>query len=234
MTGPQRASPAAAAGRGFPLFPSLLAVAALAVIGGGGFWLVTDSQAAGREAPRIARCQSNLREIGRAIQMYAQDSDGTLPSTNAGKGDVTGLLETYLGSQRSETVWRCPSHAPFSEGRWTSSYGYNWQYLLEPGPDYPHSDYNGFENGGMKVSAITRPFSTVMFVDQRPIVRENWGNLWTYVVRPGQSLKKRDELTGMGEVDRRHRGKANVLFCDGHVAQLGSEVMDEKKYWIPK
>jgi len=63
-----------------------------------------------------------------------------MPSSNEGNGDVKRLLAPYIGPDRADRIWRCPSQKPFAGGRWTSSYGYNWQYLLQAGPDYPHSD----------------------------------------------------------------------------------------------
>jgi prepilin-type processing-associated H-X9-DG protein len=233
MTGAQDAA-SSGARRKPAVLGWLLAGGALVLLGIGGYWAFIQVQDAAREAPRIARCQSNLRDIGRAVQLYAQDYDGTLPSTATGRGDVTGLLERYLGPRRMSYVWRCPSQFPFAGGTWTSSYGYNWQYLLAAGPDYPHQDWNGFANGGMKLASITRPAQTLMFVDQKPVVRETWAQLWTYVVRPGQPLNKPDELDGMGQTDFRHRGKTSVLFVDGHVALMGTEVNNEKKHWSPR
>jgi hypothetical protein len=37
---------------------------------------------AGREAARKTSCQSNLYQIGMALQMYARDHDGRLPKAH--------------------------------------------------------------------------------------------------------------------------------------------------------
>ena len=209
------------------------AAAAAAVVAGVAWW-VQDSAAASRDAPHRVTCQANLRQIGQAVRMYMEDYEQTLPVSASGRGDVAGLLEPYSKQKHGQGIWKCPSQRPFSGGIWTSSYGYNWQYLLKPGPDYPHNDWNGLENPAFKLSEIARPAATVMFVDHKPPPGNPRPQLWSYVVRPGQKVKDPYALDGMGQVDRRHRGQANVLFCDGHVKAMGSEINDEKRYWSTK
>lgn len=209
--------------------------AALAL--GGLTWLIVDAEAARRSAPATAACAGNLRRIGQAVRLYAGDNDERLPCSAAGRGDLSGLLSGYTGQRGGVGIWRCPGQTPFAGGLWTSSYGYNWQYLLEPGPDYPHNDWNGFDNAGLKLSALARPANTLMFVDHRPPPGNPTANLWTYVVRPGQNIKDPYGLDGMGTVDFRHHRQANVLFCDGHVKAMGSEIAqpaNEPGYWSPK
>jgi prepilin-type processing-associated H-X9-DG protein len=210
---------------------ALAAVPAAAAVLMGWLW---DAREASRARPALEACQRNLLQIGQAVRMYAADYDDRLPSCAAGRDDVAGLLEPYRLRRDGPDIWRCPGQVPFSGGRWTSSYGYNWQYLLEPGPDYPHTDWEGFSNAGIKLTAITRPERTLMFVDQKPVLEKPYAELWTYVVRPGQSLKEPDNLSGMGVVDFRHHRQTNVLFCDGRVAALGGEIKDERKYWDPR
>lgn len=212
----------------------LIAIVAIAGIG----YLANQARTAARDAPLRARCESNLRRIGQAVMMYAQEFDGTLPTSGSSVGgDVAGRLEPYTKETSGRGIWRCPAQSPFAAGEWTSSYGYNWQYLLAPGPDYPHNDWNGLENGGIKLSSIADPGRTLMFVDHKPVVPESWAKLWSYVVRPGQKLEKPENLDGMGRVDLRHNGNANVLFCDGHVALRDGSLTDpgrEKDLWDPR
>src|SRR5205823_1556144 len=134
--------------------------------------------------------------------------------------------------QFGQGIWRCPSHARFQPANgWTSSYGYNLEYLLAPGPDYPHSGYNGFSNSGVALSFLDRPAATLCFMDQT--VSPGSTNLWSYIARPGDTLN----TDGFGRPDFRHSGQANVLFCDSHVkvarpsfATLNSEPIN----WDPR
>lgn len=68
-----------------------------------------------RESARKASCQSNLKQLATAVQLYSQDYDEMLP--NAGStgdgGDLTNSLNPYLKQEAATGVWRCPSHAAF-------------------------------------------------------------------------------------------------------------------------
>lgn len=223
--------------RSLPLLPWLAGVAGVVLAGALVGWFVLDALAADRERPRTAACQGNLRKIGQALRMYASDNDETLPSSgNGAETDVAGILEPYV-TQLGGRPWKCPSQTPFAEGIWTSSYGYNWQYLLEPGPDYPHNDWHGIRKGGLKLAAIARPGQTLAFVDHKPVLEKPYAQLYSYVVRPSQDRSKPYDIDGMGRPDFRHHRQANVLFCDGHVKAMGSEIAQpssEPRYWNPR
>ena len=143
--------------------------------------------------------------------------------------DLTSLLHTYTKQKEGQGIWRCPSHATMTaEKGWTSSYGYNWEYLLAPGPDYPHTGWNGFDNPGLKLAALSRPADTLCFIDH-DAPKDNV-NLWSYVLRPGDPSVN----DGMGRPAFRHNGQANVLFCDTHVKSFGPSIAmvpNERKYW---
>ena len=122
----------------------------------------------------------------------------------------------------------CPTQE-FVTG-WTSSYGYNWQYLLDnpTSQPYPFSNYQGFFNPGLRKVTVRQPSETLSFADQKPI----GANLWTYLTRPGDSSSN----DGFGRVDLRHAETANAVFLDGHANALSDEVIDptlEKVYWDP-
>jgi prepilin-type N-terminal cleavage/methylation domain-containing protein/prepilin-type processing-associated H-X9-DG protein len=221
-----------AAGRsGFTLIELLVVIAVIAILAA----ILFPVFAQARESARKATCQSNLGQIGKAVTMYAQDYDEKMPNSGSsgGSGDLVDNLMPYTKQRSGQGIWRCPSHAALTpQSGWTSSYGYNWQYLLEPGPDYPHSDYNGFSNSGVALSFINRPADTLCFVDHSGIQTNL--NLWSYVLRPGDSSNTND---GMGRPHFRHHGQANVLFCDGHVKSLNQAFglpTNEKQYWDPR
>jgi prepilin-type N-terminal cleavage/methylation domain-containing protein/prepilin-type processing-associated H-X9-DG protein len=183
-----------------------------------------------REMARRASCASNLKQIGIAVQMYTQDYDEFLPSAGSigGSGDMAGILQPYTKQQAGQGIWQCASHASFGPS-YTSSYGYNWQYLFGGGPHT--GSYVGFYNGGVSLALLNRPSETLSFVDQKPVA--GGSSLWTYVVRPGDTSIADD---GFGRVDLRHQERANVLFCDGHVKAMGREITDPSKeatYWNP-
>ena len=222
------AIPGSSPRRGFTLIELLMVIAIIAILAA----ILLPVFALAREAARKASCVSNLKQLGNAVQMYSQDYDETLP--NAGSegesGDLTGSLEPYLKQRAGKGIWRCPSHSGFASA-YTSSYGYNWQYLLQAGPDYPHSDFNGFGNGGVSLAFLARPADTLCMMDHAAPA----GNpsLWTYVNRPGDTTNN----DGMGRPHFRHHNQANVLYCDGHVKSVKpsfGQVANEAISWDPR
>src|SRR5438874_1790661 len=190
---------------GFTLIELLVVIAIIAIIAA----ILFPVFAQARDSARKATCQSNLKQIGTGTLMYAQDYDETLPRSGSGHGggDVTGLLLPYTKYHLGQGIWKCPSHGQMTPlTGWSSSYGYNWEYLLVPGPDYPHSDWNGFGNSGVSMGFLARPSETVCFMEQTAPSSNT--QLWTFLTRPGDPANN----DGLGRPDFRHQQQANVLF----------------------
>ena len=215
----------------FTLVELLVVVAIIAVLIG----ILLPAMAAAREAAKSAHCKNNLKQIGYGVQMYVADRQGHLPDSGSygGSGDLTELLAPYTGAQPDQDgIWRCRSHRQFTHlTPWSSSYGYNWQYLLAAGPDYPHTGWNGFDNVGLKLATLGGSGKAFAFIDIE-VPLGNW-NLWSYVARPGDTTN----IDGFGRPALRHRQFANVLYLDSHVTQLTEEVADplrEIDFWDPR
>src|SRR5437660_11708707 len=104
---------------GFTLIELLVVIAVIAIIAA----ILFPVFAQAREAARKATCQSNLKQIGTAVLMYAQDYDETLPSSGANgpRGDLTGSLEPYTKQRYGQGIWKCPSHSLLLPDSGTSS-----------------------------------------------------------------------------------------------------------------
>jgi prepilin-type N-terminal cleavage/methylation domain-containing protein len=98
---------------GFTLIELLVVVAIIAILAA----ILFPVFAQVREAARKAQCQSNLKQIGHAFEMYRQDWDGYYPTTNSGyvtsEGLVaawdTGMIQPYIKNWK---VLQCPSKRP--------------------------------------------------------------------------------------------------------------------------
>jgi prepilin-type N-terminal cleavage/methylation domain-containing protein/prepilin-type processing-associated H-X9-DG protein len=214
--------------RAFTLIELMIVVSIIALLAG----LLLAALSSARDSGRHALCGSNLSQVGNAVTAFAVDHDRRLPTSGATSvgGDVTGLLWPYTRERWGQGIWRCPAHETFVENMWTSSYGYNWQYLLTPGPDYPHSGWNGFFNKGLRIAGLGRPSDTIAFVDHES---PNLGNLWSFVARPGDN----GNIDGIGHIDFRHADNAMGLMPDGHVETLppaAGQAQNEPAFWDPR
>jgi prepilin-type N-terminal cleavage/methylation domain-containing protein/prepilin-type processing-associated H-X9-DG protein len=171
-----------------------------------------------REQARIAVCQSNLQQIGRAVALYAQDWDGYLPLPDrpnlprAGfsaprvslRSDILGLWP-YMNVKTGQT-WVCPSdpHVPADCSPPHCFYQSYWFSEQLAGTETEDCDgvpvYRAYDT-------IPQPSSTVM-------VHEG-GFPWPLFPNRPQGTDASTVLrNGIGNY---HRGMGNFLFADGHV-----------------
>jgi len=115
---------------GFTLIELLVVIAIIAVLAA----ILFPVFARAREKARQATCTSNLKQIGLAVQMYAQDWDGLLPFANQFPADpppadqyhqggpgVYDILEPYT---KNEKIFQCPSDKDNMYATQGTSYDY--------------------------------------------------------------------------------------------------------------
>ena len=85
-----------------------------------------------REKSRRINCASNLRQLGIALQLYAEDHDGSFPD------EISGLIvENYISESK---IFSCPSDGPPPvDGSKDNDYAY-----LGSGNDNRMSGLEGF------------------------------------------------------------------------------------------
>lgn len=177
-----------------------------------------------REHGRRAHCLNNLRQLGLAMTMYADDNAGRLPpyfyvaELGVGGGGGAGQYKIFvkpkwavsdIGAVTSPSVLLCRSDKTPSQFNTTSpsgntitvpaSYGYNFTLLMM----------------GMRMPEVEAS-KTVLVFDGKPDAAQAgvwWGNA------PGKKGKDLDQFN-QNLVARRHFGKANVLFLDCHAELL--------------
>jgi len=196
--------------RGFTLIELLVVIAIIAILAA----ILFPVFARAREKARQASCQSNLKQIMLAWNMYAQDYDEIMcfawrynpinasgdPWAGADKyGDV---LNPYIKNQQ---IWRCPSRSRQTIGggiayrEW--GYGINCAFM-----------------NGQELARIPRVSEKIVFADA---CRNDWR------VNPVNSnytnhCPTQAEVISVHERNYGHNGGRNYGFADGHVKYMSN------------
>jgi len=152
-----------------------------------------------REAAHTTFCFNDLRQIGLAVSMYADDNNFRLPPMPSSKSGEYwyGALEAYIDDLE---VFRCPSYKYHEyEGAVNRfSYGYNQYGLTTPGGG------PGVRTGN-DIDTISSPAQCLLIADG--------GYLAGHPELSYQVVYK--ELLP----STRHLNRANLLFIDNHIEQ---------------
>ncbi|MEX2380751.1 MAG: DUF1559 domain-containing protein [Opitutales bacterium] len=171
-----------------------------------------------------AVCSSNLRQIGLAMEMYANDHGGWLPETaHYGDSESSWLFTLRPYIDEVDEIRLCPADPKYNEKR---HHRFATSYILNEFVFVDQSDPFGrgaqsFRN----VDRIPEPSLTITVfpvADHVPVSYANdhthsrsW-NSWSDVIQDIQPDRHRH---GNPAPDR-DRGRANYLFADGHVETL--------------
>ncbi len=202
--------------RGFTLIELLVVIAIIAILAA----ILFPVFAKARDKARQSTCQSNLKQIGLAIQTYVQDYDGYLPiSYNNTPGVIVfwpGTISPYIhnGNGRNKgrnSVFACPADTN------TTIYmevvgASNSQTLVSYA--YPLIGYSPYYSYGAnylprRIDRCPSPSTMALVVDCKPgwwlfqCVEPWYTNVWDTYLRT--------------QLDERHNGGLNILFVDGHV-----------------
>jgi prepilin-type processing-associated H-X9-DG protein len=199
--------------------------------------ILLPSLTSARRSARTVVCGSNIRQLAAASHYYAQENDQTYCPGAAGflrnlhrwhgtrdrPGDAfdpsRGPLVGYLGQDGA--IRRCPSFpideiAALSGGfeRGNGGYGYNNAYIGVRLAPYPAGTYVVRDDRtGAKVDRVRRPGETVLFTDSAFVS----GGLIEYSFAEPRYHPQYTDVRALPSIHFRHRERANVAWCDGHV-----------------
>jgi prepilin-type N-terminal cleavage/methylation domain-containing protein/prepilin-type processing-associated H-X9-DG protein len=195
-----------AAGAGFTLIELLVVIAVIAVLAA----LLLPVLAKAKESGRAIQCLNNLRQIGLAVRLYADDNGDALPrSQHSAFANNQLPWERAVAPQLgfSTTTWTNllggSYHCPSDKRPGALSYGMNVYFEL--GPD---DDYVGKPQTWRKLGQIPHPATTVFTAETSTGADHVMPEYWISV---------QDAMNDV--VTTRHRNRSNYAFLDGH-AQL--------------
>jgi len=142
--------------KAFTLIELLVVIAIIAILAS----ILFPVFARARENARKAACQSNLKQIGLGVMMYAQDYDETYPiaSLTYTGGAIWQVLDPYV---KNDQVWVCPTAGVIMSGSTrVHSGGYGWNIC---GTQYVGSGATGNGFGWTNSKPCTQSGSTTSF-----------------------------------------------------------------------
>lgn len=218
--------------RGFTLIELLVVIAIIALL----ISILIPSLSHAREAAKRTVCASNLRGLMQAVYLYANDHRDQIVSAGLAHGGATDEQAAWLNQLRKdyggdENIARCPS-----------DYSKYWDTPLLPPPE-DTSGTDGTTDGAQDEQALKPRLRRTSYATNYYTVKEIGGqgpyNELTMVTRP-QSTVLMVELAAEGDFAaadhvhpetwwsnpaklaaeqmdyKRHLGRANYSFFDGH------------------
>jgi len=202
----------------FTLIELLVVIAIIAILAS----LLLPAISLARSLARSTQCTNNGRQLMVAIFAYASDFEDQLPLAQDFRPGVTdgvwiNSISPYAGvsglasrqNARAKNVFNaCPDFIPSGDTRWERGYGLNAFPASNQMWDFGRANianwWPGLDWQTHLLSNITHSSSRVLIADSNAA--------WVFNPYAGGG-----QTNMVGTVIARHRGKANLVYADGHV-----------------
>ena len=214
--------------RAFTLIELLVVIAIIAILAA----MLLPVLSSAKEKARQTMCLSNGRQITLSCMLYA-DSQGRLPCgfLDAPGQNAKGYLtydELILPYGAPTNVLRCPSHKGGTRHFWVN--GNVMQFIP---PAFRQTGVMG-QNTSAKLEAISNPSDTVAMTEVADWVTTGFsgygpsdpGSHWGCIIQTEGNI-----IGPSAGVAYMHRQRDNILFCDGHVESLKTNVLTQAKLY---
>lgn len=232
---------------GLTLIEVLVVISIIAILAG----MLLPTLISTRALAKRSCCQSNLKQLGMAFEMYIQDWDGILPSPGGLIGDRNywaqdhgGGLEPYIKNQGWGSIWTCPAYNIEVDSTMVHvprTYSMN-SFLRNPSDIIPSTAGITILKGIAK-DAIPYPSDTILLFEG--MAEDSTSNQpyhgTGYVARCGDWSMVQGyypKLHYQNADKPVHKGLNNYLMCDGHVMAMPPEkypfagpTSPENNYW---
>ena len=213
---------------GFTLIELLVVIAIIAILAA----ILFPVFARAREKARQTSCLSNMKQIGLATLMYAQDYDETMPPYEVQHGSslarASSAYDTIYPYVNNEQVFICPSgdytwqghgsgtrsEFPAGEGVFRQTMRASYGTILQvSSSDGTRVNPTPYTTTGRKMATIQRPAETILIFETGTGYLAHKSSIGFATDDTPNTMSAAGNV---GSMRYRHNMQMNVLYADGH------------------